>query len=174
MTKCKDPWLKFYKQYLGTFYSVAAKIKDREARMGSMNQEDYVHPLSTDLLALLIHSKMSSELLEFIQDDLKDTNILASINEKVNENLQSIVDEIQDHIYPALKQTIAILCELRANLKAIIAIHGEDSPFTLGFKLIHLSTVIECMASQMTLAETVVAKLVRAKKELQALLVFLN
>ena len=96
VTKCKDPWLKFYKQYQGTFNNVASKIKDREARMGSMNQEDYVNPLCTDLLALLIHSKMSSELLEFIQDDLKDTNILASIHEKVNENLQSIIDEILD------------------------------------------------------------------------------
>ncbi len=55
------------------------------------------------------------------------------MNEKLNDNLQSIIDEVQDHIYPALKQTIAILCELRANLKAVVAIHGEDSPFTLSF-----------------------------------------
>ena len=51
-----------------------------------MNPNDYVETaLCNDLLALLVHSKMSAELLEFIQDDLKDTNILASLNEKLDD-----------------------------------------------------------------------------------------
>ena len=66
VTKCKDPWLKFYRQFQGTFNRVTVNIKEREARMGSMNPDDYTNPLCTDLLALLVHSKMSSELLEFI------------------------------------------------------------------------------------------------------------
>lgn len=94
VTKCKDPWLKFYRHFNGFFSRLAEKIKQREARMGSMNPDDYHDPLCTDLLSLLVHSKMSPELLEFIQEELRDTNVLASINEKVTDNLQSIIDEI--------------------------------------------------------------------------------
>ena len=41
VTKCKDGWLKFYRSYQGSFGSLATKIKERDARTGSMNPEDY-------------------------------------------------------------------------------------------------------------------------------------
>ena len=46
---------------------------------------------------------MSNELLEFLQEDLKDTDRLGVLNEKLDENLQSIIDEFNDHILPAIK-----------------------------------------------------------------------
>ena len=82
---------------------------------------------------MLVYSKISNELLEFLQEDLKDTDRIGVLNEKLDENLQSIIDEFTDHIVPALKQTMAIVSLLRAKLKAIMSIHGEESHFTLGF-----------------------------------------
>ena len=41
VTKCKDAWLKFYRTYNGCFGRIAGKIKERDARMGSMNPDDY-------------------------------------------------------------------------------------------------------------------------------------
>ena len=117
---------------------------------------------------------MSNELLEFIQEDLKDTDKLGNLNEKIEEHLQSIIDEFSDHIIPAIKQTIGIMTGLRANLKAIVSIHGESSPFTLGFQLGNLTTLVDNMGKHLCLCETVVIKLSRAKLELQQLLIFLN
>ncbi len=45
VTKCKDAWLKFYRTYNGCFGRIATKIKERDARMGSMNPNDYQDPL---------------------------------------------------------------------------------------------------------------------------------
>ena len=41
VTKCKDSWLKFYRHFNGFFSRLADKIKQREARTGSMNPDDY-------------------------------------------------------------------------------------------------------------------------------------
>ena len=87
VTKCKDAWLKFYRSYNSSFGRIAGKIKEREARTGagSINQDEIQDSLCKDLLALLIYSKMSSELLEFIQEDLKDTDKLGMLYEKIHE-----------------------------------------------------------------------------------------
>ena len=174
ITKCKAAWLEFYRSYNGSFGRIAAKIKERDARTGSMNPDDYQDPLCTDLLALLVYSKMSNELLEFIQDDLKDTDKLGTLNDKIHDQLQSIIEEIGDKVLPAMKQTMAILTGLRANLKAIISIHGEGTPFALGFQLNHLNSCIDNIGRHMCLCETVVAKLGQARRDIQHLLVFLN
>lgn len=50
-----------------------------------MNQDDYPDSLCKDLLALLVYSKMSNELLEFIQEDLKDTDKLGLLYEKIHD-----------------------------------------------------------------------------------------
>ena len=50
---------------------------------------------------------------------------------------------MRERIEPAAKKSLAILSKLRANLKAIISIHGEDSPYTLGFKLANVNALID-------------------------------
>ena len=85
VTKCKDAWLKFYRSFNGSLGRIAGKIKERDARAGSMNQDDYPDSLCKDLLALLVYSKMSNELLEFIQEDLKDTDKLGLLYEKIHD-----------------------------------------------------------------------------------------
>ena len=87
ITKCKASWLDFYRTYNGGFGRIAGKIKERYERTGSMNPDDYPVPLCSDLLALLVYSKMSNELLEFLQEDLKDTDRLGVLNDKINEQL---------------------------------------------------------------------------------------
>ena len=87
ITKCKASWLDFYRTYNGGFGRIAGKIKERYERTGSMNPDDYPGPLCSDLLALLVYSKMSNELLEFLQEDLKDTDRLGVLNDKINEQL---------------------------------------------------------------------------------------
>lgn len=160
VTKCKDAWLKFYRTYnQGTFGRIANKIKERDARMGSMNPDDYQDPLCSDLLSLILYSRMSNELLEFLQEDLKDSDRLGTLNDKLEENLQSIIDEFNERILPALKKTLGIVLGLRAKLKATISIHGKDSPFTLGFKLEHLNSIVEYLEKHTLLCETVVSKL---------------
>lgn len=134
--------------------------------MGSMNPDDYQDPLCQDLLALLIYGRMSNELLVFLTEDLKDTDRLGVLNEKLDDHLKSIIDEFSDHILPALKQTLAILLSLRAKLKAVVSINGENSPFTLGFRLEHLNAIVNYLEQHMLLCETVVSKLVQAKQEI--------
>lgn len=68
-----------------------------------MNPDDYQDPLCQDLLALLIYGRMSNELLVFLTEDLKDTDRLGVLNEKLDDHLKSIIDEFSDHILPALK-----------------------------------------------------------------------
>lgn len=97
---------------------------------------------------------------------MKDTDRLGTLNEKLDENLQSIIDEFNDHILPAIKKTLAIVLGLRAKLKAAISIHDEDSPFTLGFKLDHLNTIVDYLENHTLLCETVLSKLTQAKREI--------
>ena len=81
VTKCKDAWLKFFRTYhTGTFGRIANKIKERDARRGSMNPDDYQDPLCSDLLALLVYSRISNELFEFLTEDLKDTDRLGTLH----------------------------------------------------------------------------------------------
>ena len=88
VTKCKASWLEFYRSFKdNSFGRVAAKMKDRDTRTGSMNPDDYQDSLCTDLLSLLVYSKMSNELLDFIQNDLKDTDKLSKLHENTNSSL---------------------------------------------------------------------------------------
>jgi len=75
---------------------------------------------------------------------------------------------------PALKQTLAIVLGLRAKLKAIVSIHGDSTPFALGFKLEHLNQVVDYLEQHTLLCETVVSKLLQAKREIQQMLVYFN
>ena len=61
--------------------------------------------------------------------------------------MQSIIEELRERIEPAVKQALAILSELRAQLKAVICLHGEDSPYTLGFQLSHMNSLIDYMSN---------------------------
>ena len=96
------------------------------------------------------------------------------LNEKINDQLQTIIDEICDQVQPAMKQTVSILTSLRAKLKAVISIHGEGTPFALGFQLSNLNSIIDNMARHMCLCETVVSKLRQSKRDIQNVLIFLN
>ena len=73
-----------------------------------------------------------------------------------------------------MKQTVAILSGLRAKLKAVISIHGDGTPFALGFQLNNLNVMIDNIARHMCLCETVVSKLRQAKRDLTNVLVFMN
>ena len=44
-----------------------------------------------------------------------------------------LVEEISERIEPAIKKMISILSEMRAHLKAIVCIDGENSYSCLGF-----------------------------------------
>ena len=76
---------------------------------------------------------------------------------------------------PALKTTLAIVTALRANLKAIICVEGgEGTPSSLGFQLSTLNTIIQNMTNHISLCQTIVCKLTRAKSDIEQLLIFLN
>ena len=86
---------------------------------------------------------MTEELYNFITDDLHDTEILSRLSVNCEDQLQTVIEEMRERIEPAAKKSLAILSELRANLKAIISINGEDSPYTLGFKLANFNALID-------------------------------
>ena len=66
---------------------------------------------------------------------------------------------MRERIEPAAKMALAILSELRANFKAIVCIHGEDSPYTLGFKLHHLNQLIDFTSKKLYLCDAMVVHL---------------
>ena len=86
---------------------------------------------------------MTEELYNFITDDLHDTEILSRLSVGSGEQLQSVMEEMRERIEPALKKMLSIASELRANLKAVISINGEGSPYALGFKLSHINSLID-------------------------------
>ena len=81
---------------------------------------------------------------------------------------------MRERIEPAAKKALAILSELRANFKAIVCIHGEDSPYTLGFKLQHLNQLIEFTSKKLYLCDAMVVHLSNTKKEIKNMLVYFN
>ena len=124
VAKCKEAWMKFYRPYKANMGELSDKIKSREERLHNnqhnsgynsfADDSSFVNPLCTDLFALLRQSKMTEELLNFITDDLHDTEILARLSVHCSDHMQTIIEEVRDRIEPAVKQTIAILSELRA------------------------------------------------------------
>ena len=87
VAKCKEAWMKFFRPYKANMCELAEKIKAREERLSITHNSGYnsmtdesSNPLCTDLFALLRQSKMTEELLNFITDDLHDTEILARLN----------------------------------------------------------------------------------------------
>ena len=181
VAKCKEAWMKFFRPYKANMGELADKIKAREERLSGAHNSGYnsmvdesSNPLCTDLFALLRQSKMTEELLNFITDDLHDTEILARLNVHCQEHMQTIIEEIRERIEPAVKQTLAILSELRAKLKAVICIHGEDSPYTLGFQLNHINSLFDHMSNELYLCDAMVVQLSNAKREIKNMLVFFN
>ena len=105
---------------------------------------------------MLVYSKMSPELQEFLTDELKDTDKLSNLNDMLDKEVQSIIDEFSEHVIPAIKTTIGILSSLRAKLKATISLHGQGSPECLGMQLNNMNTLVDLLGRHHCLCETLV------------------
>ena len=69
---------------------------------------------------------------------------------------------------------VFVLCDLRSSLKGKLAISGQQQVLHLGFELDKLQSLIDLTNAYLSQFEGLVNDLVRAKRELRNLFVFLN
>ena len=130
--------------------------------------------ISKELLQFINFSKLSPELLEYIQNELRDTNILASCFEKSQDSIQNIISEISERINPTLNKVLSLASALRGQLKAASAIYGPQSLKLVGFSICNLDSLIELSSKFLNFFDSLIIRLAECMKNTRDLLVFLN
>jgi hypothetical protein len=89
---CRREWSKFHGKYLANMRVLTEKIQERQARHRSSATSQYQreNPLCSELTQFVSHSQLSDELYNYIVSELTNTNILASLAENCQVQLQIV------------------------------------------------------------------------------------
>lgn len=168
----KREWMKFAGKFNANLRVLTDKIVERQARHRSSatSQHQRENPLCTELIAFVAHSQLSEELYQFIVSELTNTNILASLAEGCQVQLTIIQDDVTANMLPVVSHLAFTLHDLRSRISAKTSVGAP----MLGFDSEVLQSLIDAAHAFKLHLEAFVTDLVKAKRELRNLFVFLN
>lgn len=87
--RCKIEFMKFYAKYRANIPILEEKIQER-LRRSHEQSFDTANLMSKELLEFVVHTSLTPELLSFLEDELTNTNILGSLSENLDAQLNAV------------------------------------------------------------------------------------